>query len=106
MNTPEQPATEANNQPAPTGVVSGALLGVVKLTKPQRELYDAMLGGMICHYMPYRGWVNPNAYYYRDDNCKKCTKAAQSLEKRGLVERFDEDWRGHKIRVKTPNTRI
>ena len=35
MNTPEQPATEANNQPVPTGVVSGAWLGHVELLKTQ-----------------------------------------------------------------------
>lgn len=88
---------EAKTVTAPS-VGSGDLLAD-GLSKTQRELYVAMKAGAICHHMPYRGRFNPNAYYFRSDTMKRCTAAAEALLRRGLVERYDEDWRGHKLRV-------
>lgn len=59
-----------------------------------------MLKGAICYYQPYMGRFNPSAYYFRNDTMKRCTAAAEALVKRGLVERFNEDWRGHRLRAK------
>lgn len=59
-----------------------------------------MSAGVTLHYMPYSGRFNPNAYYFRDDTMKRCTAAAEALLKRGLVEKYDQDWRGHRLRVK------
>jgi hypothetical protein len=71
-----------------------------KLSPLAQELYAAMQKGMVCYFKPYMGQFNPCAYYYRDDNAKRCTRQAQALLKAGLVERFDDTWRGHKLRVK------
>lgn len=70
------------------------------LTKPQQELYDAMLRGAKCIYMPFAGSFNPSAYYFRDDTMKRCTAAAKVLLKRGLVEKNVGDWRGHTLVAK------
>ena len=82
-----------------------------KLPKTQQELLDAMQAGVICHYMPYMGRLRPNPYYFRNDNMKRCTAAAGALLEKGLVEVFDKDWNGHKLRAKegaeciSPSTR-
>lgn len=73
-----------------------------KLTVRQRELLEAMKRGVICHYMPYAGRLNPTDYYYRDDTHQRCTAQAKALVARLLVEKFDKDWRGHKLRYRTP----
>lgn len=74
----------------------------MKLTAKQQELYDALKQGVVVHYMPYMGRFNPSAYYYRHDTHQKVTVAADALVKKGLAERYDEDWRGHKLRVSSP----
>lgn len=55
------------------------------LTPSMQELLDAMKAGTICHFMPYAGSFQPNAYYFRNDTMKKCTRAARGLLERGLV---------------------
>lgn len=89
--------------PDATACLQYATGSASKLTAPQRELYEAMLNGCTCFYMPYAGRFNPSAYYFRTDNMKRCTAQAKALLKRGLVEKYKEDWRGHKLRVKQPN---
>lgn len=74
------------------------------LSKTQQELYDAMKGGVILYFMPYMGRFNPCSYYFRNDTLKHCTAAARALLERGLVEKYDEDWRGHKLRYPTTGT--
>lgn len=98
--------TDTSNAEQQERVRCSALLGVaVKLSKTQQELYDALNSGVICYFMPYRGRFNPNAYYFRKDNHKRCTAAAQALLEKGLAERFDTNkYNGdHKLRVATPN---
>jgi mevalonate pyrophosphate decarboxylase len=70
--------------------------GMSLLTK---ELYAAMQHGVTCFYMPCAGRFNETAYYFRSDTHKRCTKQAKALIKAGLVEKYDEDWRGHSLRV-------
>ena len=70
----------------------------MKLSKTQQELYDAILSGVVVYYMPYMGRFGGD-YYYRADNLKRCTSAARALGDKKLVERFDESWRGHKLRA-------
>jgi len=74
---------------------------VMRLSKTQTELLEAMKTGVICWYMPYMGRLNPTAYYYRSDTMKRCTAAARALLKKGLVEKKDRDWRGHKLVLKS-----
>lgn len=71
----------------------------MKLTERQQELLDAMKRGAVVHYMPYAGRFNRSAYYFRNDTMKRCTAAAEALLKKGLAERYDQDWRGHKLRA-------
>jgi hypothetical protein len=70
---------------------------VAKLPKTQQELYDAMLKGVKCRYMPYLGSFNPNPYYFRSDTMKHCTAAAKALLAKGLLKEIDRDWRGHTL---------
>jgi hypothetical protein len=72
----------------------------MKISKTQQELYDAMKNGVKVSYMPYMGRFRPNAYYFRYDNNKRVTAAAEALLKRGLAEKYDKDWRGHMLRAK------
>lgn len=72
----------------------------MKLSKTQQELLDAMKGGVTVEYMPYAGSFNPRAYYYRSDNRKKCTAAAEALRDKGLVEVFRDNRRSHSLRAK------
>jgi hypothetical protein len=58
----------------------------MKLSKTQQELYDAMKAGVIVHYMPYMGRFNPTEYYFRSDNSKRVTSAANALKEKGLAE--------------------
>lgn len=73
---------------------------VVKLTKPQQELLDAITAGVEVHFYPYAGSWNPQEYYRRWDTQAKCTVPARALLVFGLVEKFEASWRGHKLRIK------
>jgi hypothetical protein len=68
-----------------------------QLTPSQQELLDAMKAGVVLHYMPYVGRVNPNEYYFRSDTMRKCTSPAKALLKAGLVQVTNKDWRGHTL---------
>lgn len=72
----------------------------VKLSKPQQELLDAISAGIRVSFAPYAGRFNPKEYYYRWDTHAKCTVAATALLDKGLVEKFDDTWRGHDLRLK------
>jgi len=72
-----------------------------KLSKTQQELLDAMKAGVTVGYMPYAGRLNPNAYYWRQDNFTRVTTAANALLEKGLVEAFNKSWRGHQLRIKS-----
>ena len=50
--------------------------------------------------MPYAGIFNPAAYYFRSENFKRCTAAAEALLAKGLAEKYDIAWRGHRVRAK------
>jgi hypothetical protein len=71
-----------------------------KLPKTQADLLEAMRKGVICHYMPYAGSFNPTAYYFRTDTHCRCTAQVKGLLERGLVEKYDEGYRSHKVRAK------
>lgn len=71
-----------------------------KLPRTQQELLDALRSGVVCHYMPYSGRFNPAAYWFRGDNMKRCTAAAEALIAKGFAETFDDSWRGAKLRPK------
>jgi hypothetical protein len=70
-----------------------------KLSPAQQELLDAIRKGVRVHCIngTREGW-----YYFRADSMDRCTAQAKGLEARGLVERYDEDWRGYKLRAKDP----
>lgn len=70
------------------------------LTTTQAELLEALKSGVKVHYMAYMGSLNPQAYYFRADNYKRCTAAAKALLKRGLAEKYAHDNTGHKLRIK------
>jgi hypothetical protein len=57
------------------------------LSKTQSELLDAMKAGVTVHFMPYMGRFNPNAHYFRQDNYKRCTAAAEALIAKGYAKR-------------------
>ena len=71
----------------------------MKLSKTQQELLDAMRSGVVVHHMPYAGRFNPTAYYFRNDNMKRCTAAAEALLNKGFAEKYGVDFRGHKLRA-------
>jgi len=72
-----------------------------QLSASARELYAKMQAGDAqVYYMRYMGSFNPSAYYYRSDTGRRCTRQVASLLAAGLIERFDENWSGHSIRVK------
>jgi hypothetical protein len=72
----------------------------VKLTKPQQSLLDAIKAGVRVSFAPYAGLFNLKEYYYRWDTNAKCTAAATVLLDKGLVEKFNDTWRGHDLRVR------
>jgi hypothetical protein len=59
----------------------------VKLTKTQQELLDAMKAGIVVRYAPSLGRFNPTSYYYRDDNFKKVTAAANALISKQVAQK-------------------
>lgn len=71
-----------------------------KLSAKSAELLEAMRKGVVCHYMPCAGWFNPTAYYFRTDNRDRCTAQVKALLERGLIEKYDQGMRGHKVRAK------
>jgi hypothetical protein len=70
------------------------------LPKTQADLLTALRSGVTLHYMPYMGTFNPTAYYFRDDNHQRVTAAATALLSKGLAEKYDVTWRGHRVRAK------
>lgn len=60
-----------------------------KLSETQAELLEAMRKGVICHYMRSMGRFNPTAYYFRNDNRRRCTAQVRALLAKGLVEKCD-----------------
>jgi len=65
-----------------------------KLTKPQAELLQAMKGGTVVYLIGAR----VSSYFFRNDTFKHCTKQAQGLIDRGLIEAYDVDWKGSKYK--------
>lgn len=84
-------------QPALAGQVDRH---VRPLPKTQAELLEALRSGVTLHYMPYMGTFKPTAYYFRDDNRQRVTAAATALLSKGLAEKYDVTWRGHRVRAK------
>lgn len=68
----------------------------MKLSKAQTELLDAMKNGVILHWMPWMGRFG-GGYYFRNDTMRSCTRTAQVLLRKGLVEIKDKKWNGHKL---------
>ena len=64
------------------------------LSKAQHELLDAMRKGIRVHFL-----TGLHARYFRTDTMGGCTKTAEALERKKLVERFNEDWRGYTLRA-------
>lgn len=54
-----------------------------KLTPAMVDLLLAMRNGVRLHYMGFTRWSD--AYYFRTDTHKACTKQAQGLLDRGLI---------------------
>lgn len=67
---------------------------MTKLSKAQQELFDAMGRGVKVHFM---GGIS--SYYFRSDTMRSCSPTAYALLKTGLVEKFDEEWKGHQLRI-------
>lgn len=67
----------------------------MKLSKSQEELLDAMKRGVVVH-----GIFGIDSYYFRSDSFRRCTRPAEALIARGLIERFNDSWRGCTLRVK------
>lgn len=65
------------------------------LTHNQVELLADMKRGVRVHFMG-----GPDGYFFRTDTMKRCSVTAQALEKRGLVERYKEDWKGYQLKAK------
>ena len=65
-----------------------------KLSAAQTDLLECMRRGNTVYYLS-----GLNAYYFRSDTMKNCTKQAVALLGRGLVERHDIDWKGCKLRL-------
>jgi hypothetical protein len=89
-------ASQSHNADAGRGLSEG--LGL--LPKTQADLLTALRSGVTLHYMPYMGTFNPTAYYFRDDNYQRVTAAATALLSKGLAEKYDVTWRGHRVRAK------
>lgn len=58
----------------------------MKLTRTQQELYDAMLAGHRCLWM-----TGLDAYYFRSDTYRRCTRTVEALLKMGLARKIKED---------------
>lgn len=82
MNTTKLPQT--TESPAVGGPVERM---VRPLPKTQQDLLDAMRAGVRVVYMPYAGWFNPTAYFFRSDTHKRVTAAANALIEKGLAKR-------------------
>ena len=67
-----------------------------KLSPSQSILLAAMRSGVAVHFL---SGLDP--YYFRSDTMARCTKGVEVLIQLGLAERYDEDWRGAKVRAKT-----
>lgn len=65
-----------------------------KLSPAQAELLAAIRSGMVCHFI---GGID--AYYFRSDSMKRCSAQVNALLRRKLIEIYDKDWRGHKVRA-------
>lgn len=59
---------------------------MVKLTKNEQEVLTYLINGGKCHYMRSIGNFQPNAYWYRADNHKKCTRQIEGLAKKGHLK--------------------
>jgi len=64
-------------------------------TASQAELLEAMRRGVVVHFLS-----GIHAHYFRADTMKSCTREAGGLLARGLIEEYDKDWRGSKLRPK------
>lgn len=58
----------------------------MKLSETQTELLALMQTGETLHFMAYMGRFNPKAYFICGG--RRCTKAAEALTAKGLVERY------------------
>ena len=63
----------------------------MKLSKTQSELLQKLQSGETLHYIAYMGRYNPNAYFFC--GATRCTKAADALIKKGVVERCGNQWK-------------
>jgi hypothetical protein len=57
------------------------------LAKSQQDLLDAMKAGIVIHYSPSMGRFQPYSYFFRNDNLKKVTAAAQGLIDKKLARK-------------------
>lgn len=74
----------------------------IKLSPAACELYAAMQKGVTCSY----SFIKGNAVLFRSDTLYVCTKQAVALINAGLVEKFDENMRGYRLRVKKENEHV
>lgn len=58
----------------------------MKLSATQAKLLAQLQGGAVLHYMCYMGRFNPTPYYFCSSDMERCTKAAEALIKKGLVQ--------------------
>lgn len=69
-----------------------------ELTAPVLELYEAMKAGVTCQQLyPFKA---KKSFCWRSDTLRKCTKQAAALLEAGLIEKYDENMRGYRLRVK------
>ena len=61
----------------------------MKFSKAQKELLDAIRAGVKVHFL-----TGLNARYFRYDGKPIHFKTADFLLTHGLVEKYNEDWRG------------
>lgn len=71
------------------------------LSKSQQELLDALKAGIVVRYSPYMGRFSPTAYYYRNDNFKRVTAAANALIEKGYAQKVGK-YQGVKLELKEP----
>ena len=62
----------------------------MKLSPTQAKLLTQLQGGAVLHYMRYMGRFNPDPYYFCSADNRRCTRAAEVLIKKGLVQRHKE----------------
>lgn len=70
----------------------------MKLTDKQERVLAALQEGKKCSYHPYSGRFNPNRYYYVD-SVGKATREVDKLLELGLVEKCDDGYRSHSIKL-------